>query len=88
MGELLLFSAFHFIVFFKDVLVSFLSIYFFLFACPESIFISMLLIQMYSRQHRFLLVCNTYTLAMSLTSGNSKNQACCGLQKDRSDFLG
>lgn len=29
MGELLLFSAFDFIVFFKDFLVSFLSIYFF-----------------------------------------------------------
>lgn len=87
--ELLLFSPFHFMGFFKDLLVSFLSyIYFFLFIRPESIFISMILIQMYSRQHRFLLVCNTYTLAMSSTSGNSENLADCGLQKGRSDFLG
>lgn len=88
MVELLLFSAFSFMGFFKDFLVSFLSYVFFLFICPESIFIFMILIQMYSRQHRFLLVCNTYTLAMSSTSGNSKNLAGCGLQKDRSDLLG
>lgn len=70
---MLLFSAFHFMGFFKDFLVSFFVICIFLFIFPESIFISMILIQMYSRPHRFLLVCNIYTLAMSSTSGNSEN---------------
>lgn len=60
---------------------------YFLFVCPESFFVSMILIPMYSTQHWFLLVCNTSILAMSSTSGNSENLADCGLQKDRSDFL-
>lgn len=49
--QLLLFPAFHFMTFFKDFLVSSLSYIFFLFICPESIFISVILIQMYSAQH-------------------------------------
>lgn len=36
-------------------------------------FYFMLSIQVDSRRHRFLPVCNTHSLAMPSTSGNSKN---------------